>query len=361
MPAMRFTARLRETADLVRAKSRVSVLQMVKTGIAAVLAWLLASLLSEPHPPIFAVIAAIIVVQPSINQSYAKAMERSFGVILGVVIAMLLGLAFPDDNWVILLAVVIALVIGWAMRLSSVTSNQVPISAMLVLALGAASVTYSLERIVETIIGAVIAFIVNALVVPPVPLRAAKTSIVTLAEETAKSFERLADAAIGANRAEPAEMLLIEARLLRPMQERAMQEVTSAEDALSLNPRARKYRPQIAAVRETLQAISVITTPMIGMTRAFRDHYDEELTREPMMMEIATEMRRIAHDIRMKFVTPHEVGTGGEVDTKPLLTTPLVMQAPGGTRWILVGSLLEDLRRVHEVVEAGQVDWDGRP
>ena len=359
MPRLRVPAWLRSAADLVRANSRVSVLQMVKTGVAAILAWLLTSLLPSPEPPIFAVIAAIIVVQPSVNQSFAKAIERSFGVVLGVVIAMLIGMAFGEATWTILVAVVAAILIAWSLRLSVGAANQTPISAMLVLALGAASPVYSAERILETMLGAAIAFVVNALVVPPVPMTDARVSIIELAEETARSFEKLADAAIGAKRAENPEMLLIEARLMRPMQERAIREVTTAEDALSLNPRARRYREQIASMRGTLRALTVITSPLIGMTRAFRDHFDDELTSEPMMVEIATEMRRIAHDIRMQFIAPHDVEESTE--TKPLLTTPLVMRAPGGTRWILIGSLLEDLRRVHEVVKAGEVDWDGRP
>lgn len=361
MPATRFSARLRGTAGLVTTSGRASVLQMVKASIAATLAWFAASLLPSPDPPIFAVIAAVIVVQPSVNQSFAKALERSLGVLLGVVIALVIGLVFGDAAWAILVAVVVAIVVAWALTLSLHAANQVPISAMLVLALGAASPVYSIERIVETVIGAAIAFVVNALVVPPVPLAPAKRSIVELAAETARGFDRLADAAVGANRAERPEMLLIEARLLRPMQDRALKDVTAAEEALSLNPRARRYRASIDAMRATLQALSVTVTPLIGMTRAFHDHYDEELTREPMMIEIATEMRRIAHDIRMKFVTPHELGPDEDVDTKPLLTKPLITQAPGGLRWILIGSLLEDLRRVHEVVEAGEVDWEGRP
>lgn len=351
-------AKLRSTANLVRASARDSLLQMVKTAIAAILAWAVTSMLPSPEPPIFAVIAAIIVVQPSVNQSFAKAIERSFGVVLGVVIAMLLGLAFGDQPWVILLAVVAAIVLAWALRLSAGTTNQVPISAMLVLALGAVSPVYAGDRIVETALGAAIAFVVNALVVPPVPMTAARTSIIELAEETARSFEKLADAVVGEKQAEHPGLLIVEARLLRPMQERASLDVTAAEGALSLNPRARKYRGQIEAMRDTLRALSVITTPLIGMTRAFKDHYDEELTREPMMADISTEMRRIAHDLRVQFIAPHETEETSE--QLPLLTTPLIIKAPGGTRWILIGSLLEDLRRVHEVVKAGEVDWEGR-
>lgn len=359
MAGPKSNGRLRRAAGLLRASARISALQMVKTAIAALLAWVIASLLPSDQPPIFAVIAAIIVVQPSVNQSFAKAVERSFGVVLGVVIAMLVGLAFGEQAWTILLAVIVAILLAWALRLATGATNQVPITAMLVLALGAASPVYATERIVETMLGAAIAFVVNALVVPPVPMTAARTAIVDLAEENARSFEKLAAAAIGAKRAEHPELLLIQARLLRPMQERAIKAVGDAEDALSFNPRARRYRQQIESMRDTLRALSVITTPLIGMTRAFHDHFDDELTREPMMIEIAAEMRRIAHDIRMQFIAPHEVEPAA--DTEPMLTTPLMMKPPSGTHWILIGSLLEDLRRVHQVVQAGEVSWEGRP
>lgn len=350
MAGSRVPARLRSLADTVRAQRRVSPLQMLKTSIAALLSWVLAGLLPSDQPPIFAVIAAIIIVSPSVNQSLAKAFERTLGVMLGVVIAVALGFAFGQTTWVILLAVVISVVLAWALRLSVGTSNQLPISAMLVLALGAASPTYSLERIVETVIGAVIAFVVNALIVPPVPLSEARREILTLAEETARSFERLADASVGRKGSVQPEMLLVEVRLLRPMQAKADEAVVAAEESLTLNPFARRYEPRISAMRDSLDELAHITVPLIGMTRAFRDHYDDELTAEPMMREIAIEMRRIAHDIRMRFVTPHEIGIDEDVDTKPLLTTPLIMQAPSGVHWMLIGSLLEDLRRVHGVV-----------
>ncbi|MGO1496288.1 MAG: FUSC family protein [Agrococcus casei] len=350
MRGSRVPARLRSLADTVRAQRRVSPLQMLKTSIAAVLSWMVAGLLPSDQPPIFAVIAAIIIVAPSVNQSLAKVFERTLGVLLGVVLAMGIGLLFGEGTWVILLAVVVSVVVAWALRLSVAAGNQLPISAMLVLALGAASPTYSVERIVETVIGAIIAFVINALIVPPVPLEDTKREILTLAEETARSFERLADASIGRKGSEKPGLLLVEVRLLRPMQERADEAVLAAEESLALNPFARRYRPRISAMRDSLDELAHITVPLIGMTRAFRDHYDDELTSEPMMREIAIEMRRIAHDIRMRFVTPHEIGPEESVDTKPLLTTPLIMAAPSGVHWMLIGSLLEDLRRVHGVV-----------
>ncbi|HAM27837.1 MAG TPA: hypothetical protein DCP11_14385, partial [Microbacteriaceae bacterium] len=61
----------------LRASSRSPILQVLKTSVAAILAWLLSNLLLGQPLPIFAAIAALLVVQPSVNQSLAKGIERS--------------------------------------------------------------------------------------------------------------------------------------------------------------------------------------------------------------------------------------------------------------------------------------------
>ena len=69
----------------MRGTSRSPLLQVAKTSVAVIAAWLLSTLLLSQPLPIFAAIAALLVVQPSVNQSLAKGVERSVGVILGVV------------------------------------------------------------------------------------------------------------------------------------------------------------------------------------------------------------------------------------------------------------------------------------
>jgi uncharacterized membrane protein YccC len=71
----------------VQSKKRIPVLQLTKTIVATMLAWFAALWVFPNEQPIFAAIAAIIVIQPSINQSLGKAIERSTGVVLGVAIA----------------------------------------------------------------------------------------------------------------------------------------------------------------------------------------------------------------------------------------------------------------------------------
>src|SRR6478736_2677695 len=121
-----------------------------------VLAWLAASLIVPGELPVFATIAALLVVQPSVNQSVGRAIERSLGVIVGVVVAYAVGLAFGTNSWIVLVAVVVSV-----LMLTPGSANQVPISAMLVLAIGASNPEYAFARIGETILGAIIGVIVN--------------------------------------------------------------------------------------------------------------------------------------------------------------------------------------------------------
>ena len=175
---------MRMTATF-RAPKRAPILQAAKSAAATIAAWLIAGWLIPGPPPVFAAIAALLVVQPSVNQSLAKAIERSIGVIAGVVIASGLGILLGGSTWVILLATVVALLVAWLLKMTSATANQVAISAMLVLALGGTSPDYALDRVLETLIGAALGIVVNLVIVPPVALAPATESVAALGGELA--------------------------------------------------------------------------------------------------------------------------------------------------------------------------------
>ncbi|MFE5670873.1 aromatic acid exporter family protein [Agromyces sp. NPDC056523] len=341
---MRFSERFRATR-------RAPLLQVLKSAVATVAAWLLAGWLIPGPPPVFAAIAALLVVQPSVNQSLGKAIERSVGVIAGVVIASLLGLVFGSSSWVILVAILVAMLAAWAARMTTGTSNQVAISAMLVLALGGTSPEYAFDRIIETLIGAAIGIIVNALIVPPVLAGPSRDQLAALGAELAASVTRLARALERPQRQADLDGLMIEARLLRPMRDAADGAIADAEDSLTLNPRRSAHRGDILEQRRLLDRLGPMVTQVIGMTRAFVDHYDDGLGGEPTVGAIAEQLRRVAHDIRLA-VHLADVEPEPPTSAIPALTAPLEIAAPKSDHWILVGSLLEDLRRIRDELQA---------
>ncbi|MDQ1173530.1 putative membrane protein YccC [Microbacterium testaceum] len=332
----------------VRAPRRVPLLQVTKSAIAIVAAWLIAGWLVQGPPPIFAAIAALLVVQPSINQSFTRAVERSVGVIVGVVIAALLGLAFGSQPWVALLSAGVALVVAWAARISPGATNQIAISALLVLALGTATPNYALDRVLETLIGAAIGIVVNAVLVPPVLVPSAREKVQVLGRELAEALERLAAALETPQTPASLEGLLLEARLLRPVRDAAAGAISDATDSLALNPRSGRHRSDLVEMRDLLERFSPVVTQTIGMTRAVYDGYEATIADEPAVRAIAEQLHRAAHDVRLAFAV--DAGPERLVEEEPALTRPLQIQTPSTAHWVLVGSLLMDLHRVHETL-----------
>lgn len=324
----------------LRTSKRTPFLQVAKSAIATIAAWLVAGWLIAGPAPVFAAIAALLVVQPSLNQSLGKAIERSVGVIIGVVIASALALALGQSTWVVVIAIAIGLLIAWALKMTSGTANQVAISALLVLALGAATPNYALDRVIETIIGALIGIVVNVLLVPPVAVAPAHRAVDALGEELATSLDRLADAFERPQNAAQLTELLLQARLMRPMRDAADAAIDAGRDSLTLNPRAGRHRDELADLERLLDRFGPIVTQVIGMTRAFCDHYDPSIAEEPAVRAIGEQLHRAAHDVRLRL-------SGDDDPAEPALTRPLAVLAPSADHWILIGSLLEDLHRIH--------------
>ena len=335
----------------LRAPIRVPFLQAVKTSVAVVLAWLLSQLLLPNDLPIFAAIAAILVVQPSVNQTLGRAVERSMGVIGGVIIASGISMLLGQTPWVVLGTIVLSILVAWALRLSPVSASQIPISAMLVLALGATTPGYALDRIIETFIGAGVALVINAVIVPPVLITPARDAVGLLARELADTFDRIVEALRTPQRPMDLMELMIKARLLRPMLESANKAITQAEESLKFNPRRARLRRGLAAELQMAERLPTLVTRAIGMTRALHDHYDQSLHFEPSVQAFSSELARVAHDLRLLAGEEGAPVPSGPIEPEVLaLTAPLRIVTPHPDHWILIGSLMEDLRRVREEI-----------
>lgn len=334
-----------------RARKRPSLLQVLKTTIAVALSWFTAQALLPQELPIFAAIAAIIVVLPSINQSFSKAIERSIGVIAGVLIATGVGLWLGNASWVVLLAVLLSLLVSWGMRMNSGASNQVAISAMLTLALGGASLDYSMERVLETLLGAAIGFAVNVIVVPPVRVEPARELVQLLGQELAAILDRIGDILSGGNDPQAVNGLLVEAKLLETMESNAIAAILAAEESLSLNPRRKRYLPDLQFLKKLASPLSVIVVQVNGMARVLYDNYESSLHEEPAIPALVEELRRCAHDLRLVLRRTSE-NPEPLTSELPALTMPIMLARPKGHHWILLGAFFEDLRRIREQIVA---------
>ena len=333
---------------------RPSWFQLAKGAAAAILTWFICLLIFPEQLPIFGAIAALIVMQDNVDQSLTRGIERVVGVLVGISVALGAGALFGPQSWLFIAAICVAMAVGWLLRMTPSSTNQIAITALLMIALGGLELHYGAERLIETAIGATIGVALNALVVAPIKNSSVNEAIVALTDHSARVLTRIADA-LDAPRDQAwlAEMLA-EARTLQAERGRVHDLLRQARESLRLNPRSRRFRQGLADDDELFQRLQRIVTQIIGMARATADLYDPDLVTDPSVIGMVEEMRRAAHDLeRLGRLT--STGADALPVEPPALTQPYTIPQPHPEHWVLIGSLMEDLRRVRGRI-TGELD-----
>jgi hypothetical protein len=253
---MPLSAYLRHPRTAVLARwGRVPGVRTGKAALAAVLAYVAADLLNTTQTPLLAPLTALLVVQLTVYETIAQGIQRVLSVLAGVLVAVGIG-AFVGLTWWSLGAVVaVSLVVGQFLRLGPNTV-EVPISAMLVLAVGAVGAESAARgRVFETLVGAAVGVTVNFAIAPPVHVRSAGTAIGAAAERLADFLHRMAtDLRDGWSRAS-AERWLTEARSLGPLVSEADRSLARAEQSALLNPRGDEVREAQPGLRAAVTGL----------------------------------------------------------------------------------------------------------
>ena len=228
--------------------SRLPGLRTAKLVLAAVLSYLLAGALDTSPDRVLAPLTALLVVQLTLYQTVSSATARVVSVLTGVLLAVAVSELVGVSWWSFGVLVLTSLLAAQALRLRA-HALEVPISAMIVLALGgtAASAT---GRVVETLLGGATGLAVNLLVAPPLHVRSAEDAVGRLAGQLADFLDELAaELRRGWSRA-AAGRWLDRARALGREVERADRDLSRAEESVRFHPRgsaAAAARPRLRA------------------------------------------------------------------------------------------------------------------
>lgn len=140
-------------------------LYMIRITLAASLSWVTVHSLYDDQYLYFAPLAAILITQASVKASLEKGIYRLIGVILGGIVSLVVGQFFDVGGLSILLMLLIGIGIATACRMNIQAISQVGVTS--VLALTFYQNDYVLWRVAETLIGVLIALIINMIIVPP--------------------------------------------------------------------------------------------------------------------------------------------------------------------------------------------------
>jgi hypothetical protein len=255
---------LRTLRDRYRSGGDPPGWRTIKTTLAAVLAYLLAVLLlGNQPPPLLAPLTALLVAQLTIFETVKSSVERVGSVVAGVLVAVLISKVVGLTWWSLGITILAALVIGLLLRLGDHTL-EVPISAMLVLAVAGQAGTVAIDRVAETVVG-------SFMLRPPVYVQPAGDAVGQLAAEEAELLTSMGAELTEGWSGTQARAWQERARELdRPLRV-ARLALARGEDSLRLNPRQRRVREGASSLRAALAALEHSAVQVRGITLDLAD------------------------------------------------------------------------------------------
>lgn len=256
------------------------VVQILRSTAAATISYAVALQLSDVEAPLTAPLTALLVVQVTLYATITTGVRRVNSVVIGVLIAVgfssLVGLSW----WSLALIILASLTVGQFVRVGEFVP-EVAISAMLVL--GVTQVGASAwDRVLETLIGAVVGLSFNFLLAPPVWVDTAGESIENLARRMRRLLLRGGEQLITPTAPEQAEQRLFEARQLDDDVADVDAALRQAEDSLRLNPRVREGLLNRVVLRTGLDTLEICVVVVRVLSRTFTD-LSRERPHEPLL------------------------------------------------------------------------------
>lgn len=151
-------------------------LRTIKTGIAISLAMLISSLLNIEYP-FFAMIAALIAIQPTVSDSWRVGVNRMLGTFIGAIIGLAFVVYVPVNFVFAGLGIILLIYIMNKLHWNEAINIAAVVFIAVFLNISQGHVNYALNRLLDTFIGIAIAVMINYLIYPPTYDRKAITEI----------------------------------------------------------------------------------------------------------------------------------------------------------------------------------------
>ena len=198
--------------------SRVGIGERIlKSAIAATLAWLAADQIPRQSAPFVAALTALYTIDLTLLRSLTAAWQRLAGIALGIAMAFAAGELLGVHAWSVGLVILVSLTIGFRLNLKTDGMAQVAATAVLVLVVRSTTSergVYSLDYLADTVIGTAIGLGVNAFLAPPNPLPRAEKALQIVVNRLIAVLDQLATMLVGGiTRPEAEELAVVSAQV----------------------------------------------------------------------------------------------------------------------------------------------------
>ncbi len=260
---------VRRTLTRVWARRGAITTRTLRLTGAAVAAYLAALLVLDDPRPVLAPLTALLVVQVTLVGTISDSLRRIASVVVGVAVAVGFSAFVGFTWWSLALIIAVSLLIGQFLRLGA-HQLEVPISAMLVLAVGG-SETAATDRISATIVGAAVGLAVNILFPPAVQSQSAGAAVEEYAKEVAGLLDQVAGSVHRPATREQIKTWLDEARYLTNQVPQVEAGLDELEASRRLNRHAIDTITTAPGLRSGLNALEHVALDLRALYRLLAD------------------------------------------------------------------------------------------
>jgi uncharacterized membrane protein YgaE (UPF0421/DUF939 family) len=232
--------------------------RVIKSALAAGLAWLIAVAIHDDPLPVLAPITAIFTIQLTLARSILGSVQRLLGVGAGVAMAMIANRLLGLHWWAISLVVLISLIAGFRVfRLESAGVEQMTVSGLLVMISGASGniIGAASFHILDTIIGTAVGLAANSLIAPPSHVPGARQAVRALGFRLVAVLDELAAALASGIERKTANEILERARGVATDIKEVQAALERAEESLIYNLPGHRQKPALTRYRRANRAL----------------------------------------------------------------------------------------------------------
>jgi uncharacterized membrane protein YgaE (UPF0421/DUF939 family) len=322
----------------------------LRAAVAAAVAWVLVgSVPGSQDYPYYAPFGAIIATTSTLAGSVRESLQAVGAIVVGGVVAWLVGTATGDDLAALTLAIVVALsvsVAGW--RPLGAMGGWAPTAAVFTLIIGHGEAQFIGAYGGLTLFGALVGIVVN-MVAPPLPLAPARAAVARTRWVLAEQLREIADLMVE-HELPPLEQWNEEHSELRRAEAAMRDAVSRVHESLTANARARRHREALATLTQEadgLDRIALLVTDVSDLLLRPHGVPGAPATRTALSDDVREPIARAMHRLAEAL---DAYGEGGEVDPRleaadAQLATLLEARVHETHQQLLVDSVVLSLRR----------------
>ncbi len=323
------------------------VVQLVKTVVAAVIAWVVAASVLELPQPFLAPWAALLVVHATVYRTFSRGMQQVAAAVVAVLLASLVGNLFGLDTVAVAVLLVLALAMGSLPWLGAEVTT-IATTALVVLTTGFSDDARLLSRLLDTGIGVAVGLLVNFIVWPPLRRRTAIVAMNRIDDGIGELLTQIGTSVSGGWSDEDVEDWVERTRSLDGEVDHAWALVRQARESARMNPRRaagefrdpqewqqllRRMEQAVAETRSMARTLGDQSTPRSTWDEGFAGRWVTLLTEAGQAVAAADPREIVAVRGRLEAL----------VDEVP--------DGPATEQWPVYGALIINLRNILEAME----------